>query len=91
MKSRPQSAPPDGNESTSCGAEYSLMKRTSELRNAVQTGDAEFAEEVIDCLSLKKSDGFSIQDVSGNGLLQISALQGKPEMVSDFSPLLWLG
>ena len=67
------------------------MKRTSELRNAVETGDAEFAEEVIDCLSLDKSDGFSIQDVSGNGLLQISAIQNKPEMVSGSLPRFLLG
>ncbi len=57
------------------------MRRTSELRNAVEAGDAKLAGEVIDCLNFKKSDGFSIQDVSGNGLLQISALQNKPDMV----------
>ena len=82
-QSTPQSAP-DGEEPTSCGAEYGLMKRTSELRNAVEAGDAELAGEVIDCLKWKKSDGFSIQDAAGNGLLQISALQNKPEMVSNF-------
>jgi len=62
------------------------MKRTSELRYAVEAGDAPLAGRVIDCLKPQKPDGFSIQDVSGNGLLQISALQNKPEMVSDISP-----
>jgi hypothetical protein len=60
------------------------MKRTSKLRNAVEAGDATLAGEVIDCLEFQKSGGFSIQDVSGNGLLQISALHDEPEMVSDF-------
>lgn len=84
IKSTTPKSAPDGKESASCGAEYGLMKRTSELRNAVEAGDAELAAEVIDCLKSKKADGFSIQDVSGNGLLQISALQNKPKMVSDF-------
>jgi ankyrin repeat protein len=88
MQSRPQSAP-DGHEAPSCGADYGLMKRTSELRNAVEAGDAALAAEVIDCLNLQKSAGFTIQDVSGNGLLQISALQNKPRMVSNLPPKLW--
>lgn len=57
------------------------MKRTSELRNAVEAGNAALAAEVIDCLKLQKSAGFTIQDVSGNGLLQISALKNNLSMV----------
>ena len=64
------------------------MKRTSELRHAVEAGDAKVAAVVIDCLKLQKSAGFSVQDVSGNGLLQISALKNNSDMVSDHSRAL---
>jgi hypothetical protein len=60
------------------------MRRTSELRNAVEAGNVKLAGEVIDYLKVKKEDGFSIQDVSGNGLLQISALKNDSNMVSNF-------
>lgn len=56
------------------------MARTSELRSVVEAGDAKLAAEVIDCLNLQKSAGFTIQDVSGNGLLQIAALKNLVDM-----------
>jgi hypothetical protein len=62
------------------------MRRTSDLRNAVEIGDVKLAREVIDSLQCKKVDGFdgfSIQDASGNGLLQIAALKNDIKMVSD--------
>jgi hypothetical protein len=59
------------------------MKRTSALRGAVEAGDPKIAADLIDRLKLQ-SVGFTVQDVSGNGLLQISALQNNPAMVSAY-------
>jgi ankyrin repeat protein len=65
--------------------EYKLMLKTKTLLHSIEIGNAELAKSLIDELQdarlLVKSTGFAIQDISGNGILQIAAMRNRLDMV----------
>jgi len=61
--------------------DLSLPSMARILRNMVEENDLEGVAEVLTKMQAhEKSDGFTIQDVSGNGLLQIAALRNFDKM-----------